>query len=101
MEIKKLYKVEIIRGDTRYCIAKDEKHYIDGKQRLLCVHRKGATRAYPPGHLDIPSAYRDLGQPVIIPGSMGNASWLLVGAKGSLAASFGSSSHGAGRNTAV
>jgi tRNA-splicing ligase RtcB (3'-phosphate/5'-hydroxy nucleic acid ligase) len=61
------------------------------------VHRKGATRAFPPGHPEIPQAYRAIGQPVLVPGSMGTASWILVGAPGSMQQTFGSVCHGAGR----
>ncbi len=63
----------------------------------MLVHRKGATRAFPPGHPDIPEAYRDIGQPVLIPGDMGRASWVLVGREGSMAKTFGTTCHGAGR----
>jgi tRNA-splicing ligase RtcB len=61
------------------------------------VHRKGATRAFPPGHPDVPEAYREVGQPVFIPGSMGTASWVLAGREGSMERSFGTVCHGAGR----
>jgi tRNA-splicing ligase RtcB len=61
------------------------------------VHRKGATRAFPPGHPDIPAAYREVGQPVFIPGSMGTASWVLAGRPGAMERSFGTVCHGAGR----
>jgi tRNA-splicing ligase RtcB len=61
------------------------------------VHRKGATRAFPPGHPEIPQAYRAVGQPVLIPGDMGRASWILVGQPGSMERSFGTTCHGAGR----
>jgi len=63
----------------------------------VCVHRKGATRAFGPGHPDLPPEYRPVGQPVLVPGSMGTASWVLVGAEGSMAQAFGSTCHGAGR----
>jgi tRNA-splicing ligase RtcB len=63
----------------------------------VCVHRKGATRAFPPGHPEIPAAYRKVGQPVFIPGSMGTASFVLVGREGSMQRSFGTTCHGAGR----
>jgi tRNA-splicing ligase RtcB len=66
-------------------------------EKLVCVHRKGATRAFPKGHPEVPQAYSDIGQPVIIPGSMGTASWVLVGAPGSMQHSFGTTCHGAGR----
>jgi len=83
--------------DVAHNIAKIEEHVIDGKRRKVWVHRKGATRAFPPGHPDIPSDYREYGQPVIIPGSMGTSSWLLVGTPKAMEISFGSTAHGAGR----
>jgi len=83
--------------DVAHNIAKIEEHIIDGVKRKVYVHRKGATRSLPPFDPSIPEAYRDIGQPVIIPGSMGTASYLLVGTKKALEASFGSTAHGAGR----
>ncbi|HZS49851.1 MAG TPA: RtcB family protein, partial [Bryobacterales bacterium] len=83
--------------DVCHNIAKQERYEIDGKKRDVLVHRKGATRAYPPGHREIPEAYRAIGQPVLIPGSMGTASWVLVGTEGSMRETFGSVCHGAGR----
>jgi tRNA-splicing ligase RtcB len=83
--------------DVAHNIAKMERHTVDGCERELCVHRKGATRAFPAGHPETPEAYRHVGQPVIIPGDMGRASWVLVGQPGSMERSFGSSCHGAGR----
>jgi tRNA-splicing ligase RtcB len=83
--------------DVCHNIAKHERYQVDGKKRDVLVHRKGATRAYPPGNWEIPSAYRDVGQPVLIPGSMGTASWVLVGAEGAMRETFGSVCHGAGR----
>ena len=83
--------------DVAHNIAKFERHKVNGKEKLLCVHRKGATRAFPKGHPELPDAYRDLGQPVIIPGDMGRNSYLLVGAEGALNETFGSACHGAGR----
>ncbi|MCE5302942.1 MAG: RtcB family protein [Planctomycetaceae bacterium] len=83
--------------DVAHNIAKMEEHEVEGRRRRLCVHRKGATRALPPGHADLPEAYRAVGQPVLIPGDMGRASWLLAGQPGSMIRSFGSSCHGAGR----
>jgi tRNA-splicing ligase RtcB len=83
--------------DVCHNIAKRERHLVEGRKRDVLVHRKGATRAFPPGHRDIPPAYRSIGQPVLIPGSMGTASWVLVGAEGSMQESFGSVCHGAGR----
>jgi len=83
--------------DVAHNIAKFEKYNIDGKEKTLCVHRKGATRAFGPGNLELPSRYRDIGQPVIIPGDMGTASYLLVGTKKTEEETFGSTCHGAGR----
>ena len=81
--------------DVSHNLAKVEQHAVEGRTRELCVHRKGATRALPPGHHDLPDDLRDAGQPVLIPGSMGTASWVLVGCAGSSA--FHSTCHGAGR----
>jgi tRNA-splicing ligase RtcB len=83
--------------DVAHNIAKIEEHKIDGQRTKVWTHRKGATRSFPPGHLDIPSDYRSVGQPVIIPGSMGTSSWLLVGTEKAMELSFGSTAHGAGR----
>ncbi|UCH32021.1 MAG: RtcB family protein [Candidatus Bathyarchaeota archaeon] len=83
--------------DVAHNIAKIEEHDIEGKRKKVWTHRKGATRAFPPNSPEIPSDYRDFGQPVIIPGSMGSSSWLLVGTKKSMEVSFGSTAHGAGR----
>jgi tRNA-splicing ligase RtcB len=83
--------------DVAHNIAKLEEHTVDGKKKKLWVHRKGATRAFPAGHPEIPAAYKDVGQPVIIPGDMGRASWVLVGMPGSMERSFGTTCHGAGR----
>lgn len=83
--------------DVAHNIAKVEEHEVDGKKVKVVVHRKGATRAFPAGHPDVPRAYRDGGQPVLIPGSMGTASYVLAGAEGSMKETFGSSCHGAGR----
>ncbi|MBI3332933.1 MAG: RtcB family protein [Candidatus Omnitrophica bacterium] len=83
--------------DVAHNIAKMEKYLVDGKEKTLCVHRKGATRAFPPGHPELPADYRPLGQPVIIPGDMGRNSYLLLGSAGSMSKSFGSNCHGAGR----
>ena len=82
--------------DVAHNIAKFEKYNIDGKEKLLCVHRKGATRAFPPGHPDLPEKYRPIGQPVIIPGDMGRYSFLLVGTQ-KAEETFYSTCHGAGR----
>ena len=84
--------------DVAHNIAKFERHDVgDGVMKDVCVHRKGATRAFPPGHPEIPAAYQAIGQPVIIPGSMGTASWVLAGQPGSMTESFGTTCHGAGR----
>lgn len=83
--------------DVAHNLAKLEEHEVDGRRVTLCVHRKGATRALGPGHRELPSAYRSIGQPVIIPGSMGTASYVLVGTAESAARSFSSTCHGAGR----
>ncbi len=83
--------------DVCHNIAKMEKHRVDGREVLVCVHRKGATRAFPAGHRDVPAAYRAVGQPVLVPGSMGNYSYVCVGERGAMAETFGSSCHGAGR----
>src|SRR5262249_44171876 len=81
--------------DVAHNIAKFEDHQgDDGGVKEVCVHRKGATRAFPPGHPEIPPIYSGVGQPVIIPGSMGTASWVLVGQKGSMDRSFGTTCHG-------
>jgi len=83
--------------DVSHNIAKIEKHNLDGKEKNLCVHRKGATRAFGPGNPAIPVRYRDIGQPVIIPGDMGTASYLLLGTKQAEEETWGSTCHGAGR----
>jgi len=83
--------------DIAHNMAKIERHEVDGRQLTVCVHRKGATRAFGPGSPVLPDAYRDIGQPVLVPGSMGTASWVLVGTEKSMAQSFGSTCHGAGR----
>uniref|UniRef100_A0A7C3FCE3 tRNA-splicing ligase RtcB n=1 Tax=Candidatus Methanomethylicus mesodigestus TaxID=1867258 RepID=A0A7C3FCE3_9CREN len=83
--------------DVAHNLAKKEEHEIGGERRQLFVHRKGATRAFPAGRAEIPDEYRGIGQPVIIPGSMGTASYLLVGGPNSLDLSWGSTAHGAGR----
>ena len=84
--------------DVAHNIAKIERHKIDGKERTLCVHRKGATRSFPPGHPDIPEKYSKAGQPVIIPGDMGTHSYVLAGTLTAMEETFGSTCHGAGRN---
>jgi tRNA-splicing ligase RtcB len=83
--------------DVAHNIAKLERHQVGGTSKDVCVHRKGATRAFPAGHQDIPDRYRGIGQPVIIPGDMGRASWVLRGGPRSMERSFGTTCHGAGR----
>ncbi len=83
--------------DVAHNMAKIETHRLGSQEVRLCVHRKGATRAYGPGHPDIPPDYRAVGQPVLVPGSMGTASYVLAGTAGSMTRTFGSSCHGAGR----
>ena len=83
--------------DVAHNIAKVEEHVVDGQRVKVFVHRKGATRAFPPGHPDIPKDHRSVGQCVLIPGSMGTASWVLVGTKKAMEITFGSTAHGAGR----
>jgi len=83
--------------DVAHNIAKRETHVVDGVERALLVHRKGATRAFGPGRPDVPADYRDVGQPVIIPGDMGRESWLLAGTETAMRETFGSTCHGAGR----
>jgi tRNA-splicing ligase RtcB len=83
--------------DVCHNIAKEETHIVDGCRRNVLVHRKGATRAFAPHHPELPAAYTDIGQPVFVPGSMGTASWVLVGQPGAMAESFASVCHGAGR----
>ena len=83
--------------DVAHNIAKLEEHEINGEMKKVYVHRKGATRAFPPGHKEIPEDYKEFGQPVLIPGSMGTASYVLAGTEEAMKKSFGSSAHGAGR----
>jgi tRNA-splicing ligase RtcB len=83
--------------DVAHNLAKIEEHDVDGRKRKLCVHRKGATRAFGPGHPEIPERYRSIGQPVIIPGSMGTSSFVLLGTNQATGLSFSSTCHGAGR----
>ncbi|MDO8716299.1 MAG: RtcB family protein, partial [Dehalococcoidales bacterium] len=83
--------------DVAHNIAKVEEHEVDGRKTKLCVHRKGATRAFPAGHLDIPEKYARVGQPVLIPGDMGRVSYVLVGTEQVMKETFGSTCHGAGR----
>jgi len=98
-EIKKIFpnvKIDVVY-DVCHNIAKLEEHKIDGKKKIVCIHRKGATRAFGPNRKEVPKIYRKIGQPVIIPGSMGTASYLLVGTKKAEGLTFGSTVHGAGR----
>jgi tRNA-splicing ligase RtcB (3'-phosphate/5'-hydroxy nucleic acid ligase) len=83
--------------DVCHNIAKFEEHTVAGRKRRVWVHRKGATRAFPPNHPEVPAMYKKIGQPVIIPGDMGRASWVLVGQPGSMEKTFGTTCHGAGR----
>ncbi len=83
--------------DVAHNIVKLEEHVIDGARRRVWVHRKGATRSFPAGHPLVPEDYRDIGQPVLIPGSMGTASWVLLGNPRAMELTFGSTAHGAGR----
>lgn len=83
--------------DVAHNIAKTELHEVEGRARRLVVHRKGATRAFPPGHADVPARYRGIGQPVLIPGDMARYSFLLVGTERAMRETFGSTCHGAGR----
>jgi len=83
--------------DVCHNIAKIESHTVNGKTKKVCVHRKGATRSFPPEHPDIPQEYRSIGQPVLIPGDMGRCSYVLVGTKKAMEETFGSTCHGAGR----
>ncbi|MBC7257511.1 MAG: RtcB family protein, partial [Chloroflexi bacterium] len=83
--------------DVCHNIAKIEKHTLNGKQVTLCVHRKGATRAFGPGRPEVPADYRPFGQPVLIPGDMGTGSYVLVGTEKAMQETFGSTCHGAGR----
>jgi tRNA-splicing ligase RtcB len=83
--------------DVAHNIAKVEEYAIEGKRRRVCVHRKGATRAFPKDHPEVTPRYRAIGQPVLIPGDMGHGSYVLVGTERALSESFGSTCHGAGR----
>lgn len=83
--------------DVAHNMGKVERHVVDGEEMEVCVHRKGATRAFGPNSPDLPEAYRELGQPVLIPGSMGTSSWVMLGTADSMERSFGSTAHGAGR----
>ncbi|MDW8021711.1 MAG: RtcB family protein [Nitrososphaerota archaeon] len=83
--------------DVAHNIVKLEEHVVDGSRRRVWVHRKGATRSFPAGHQLIPDSYKDIGQPVLLPGSMGTASWVLLGNQRAMDMTFGSTAHGAGR----
>jgi tRNA-splicing ligase RtcB (3'-phosphate/5'-hydroxy nucleic acid ligase) len=83
--------------DIAHNIAKLEEHEVGGRMQRLLVHRKGATRAFPAGHPEVPLAYRSVGQPVLIPGDMGRASFVCVGTAQAMRETFGSAAHGAGR----
>ncbi len=83
--------------DVAHNIAKIEEHTVDGNKLTMCVHRKGATRAFPAGHKDIPQRYKEIGQPVLIPGDMGRRSYVAIGTEKAMAETFGSTCHGAGR----
>ncbi|GAB4388270.1 MAG: RtcB family protein [Thermodesulfovibrionales bacterium] len=83
--------------DVAHNIAKEETHTVNGAKKKLVVHRKGATRAFPPGHPELPDAYRAVGQPVLIPGDMGRASFVLLGTEAAMQKTWGSTCHGAGR----
>jgi len=83
--------------EVAHNIAKFETHQVNGHEQELCVHRKGATRAFPAGHPEVPEAYQNVGQPVLIPGDMGRYSYVLVGTDRAMDETFGSTCHGAGR----
>ncbi len=83
--------------DVAHNIAKIEEHIVNGEKRKLVVHRKGATRAFPPGHPELPEVYKTIGQPVLIPGDMRRASFVLIGTERAMKETFGSTCHGAGR----
>jgi tRNA-splicing ligase RtcB len=89
-------KIEVVY-DVCHNIAKFEEHIVDGKKKMICIHRKGATRSFGPNRKEVPVAYRKVGQPVLIPGSMGTSSYVLVGTKKAEELTFGSTVHGAGR----
>lgn len=84
--------------EVAHNIAKFETHTVEGRERRVCIHRKGATRAFPAGHPAVPSAYRQIGQPVLIPGDMGRYSFVLLGTQRAMEQTFGSTCHGAGRH---
>jgi tRNA-splicing ligase RtcB len=84
--------------DVAHNIAKLEEHRVNGERRRVVVHRKGATRSFGPGHPDVPAVYREVGQPVLLPGDMGTASYLMAGTRQAEEETFGSTAHGAGRH---
>jgi len=90
-------EAQVYIDDILDCIAKIEEYTIDGKKQTFCIHRKGATRAFPAGHTDIPDIYKNIGQPVLIPGDMGRFSYVAVGTEVAMKETFGSTCHGAGR----
>lgn len=94
-EVRNFYLNQVY--DIAHNMGKIETHLVDGKLQKVCVHRKGATRAFGPGAEELPEEYRAFGQPVLVPGSMGTSSWVLVGTENSMTQSFGSCCHGAGR----
>jgi tRNA-splicing ligase RtcB len=94
-KIKNWHLIQVY--DIAHNMGKMETHEINGQRLKVCVHRKGATRAFGPGAPGLPPEYRETGQPVLVPGSMGTASWVLVGTEASMLRSFGSTCHGAGR----
>src|SRR5262249_9728363 len=83
--------------DVCHNVAKFETHSVEGRPERVCVHRKGATRAFGPCHRESPAQYRDVGKPVLIPGDMGRGSYVLVGTERAMGETFGSTCHGAGR----
>jgi tRNA-splicing ligase RtcB len=91
------YEEMLLLYDVAHNVAKREEHTVDGRRMQLCVHRKGATRAFGPGAADLPAEYAPFGQPVIIPGSMGTSSFLLHGTQRAMERTFGSACHGSGR----
>ena len=98
MEVFRELLYPLLPAKDQERIAKIEDHKVNDKNVKVYVHRKGATRAFPPEHPDVPSNYRQFGQPVLIPGSMGTGSWVLAGTDKAMDLSFGSTAHGAGRN---
>ncbi|MDO8528722.1 MAG: RtcB family protein [Nanoarchaeota archaeon] len=100
-ELKHIFpkiKIDVVY-DVCHNIAKFEEHEVDGKKQMVCIHRKGATRSFGKGRKEVPKDYRDVGQPVLIPGSMGTSSYVLVGTKKAEELTWGSSVHGAGRSS--